>query len=145
MQNIQLLFCRRQVGIFDFTLSGEERRQMRIVEYAQTIGVELGHFLQRKGKTLRRLFRQAVNQIDIRRGKTNLTRVVEQGKDKRLILLAVNQPLNLFIEVLHAHAQPVEAFRSEMIQDIQFNFARIDFNRDLCIGVKIEMAAQQMH
>ena len=118
---------------------------MRIVEYAQTIGVKLGHFLQRKGKTLRRLFRQAVNQIDIRRGKTNFTRMVEQGKDKRLILLAVHQPLNLFIEILHAHAQPVKAFRSEMIQNIQFNFTRIDFNRDLCIGVKIEMAAQQLH
>jgi hypothetical protein len=32
-----------------------------------------------------------------------------------------------------------------MIQDIQLNFTRIDLNGDLCIGVKIEMAAQQIH
>jgi hypothetical protein len=38
--------------------------------------------------------------------------MVEQGKDKVFVLLAVHQTLNLFIEVLHAHAQAVEAFRA---------------------------------
>jgi hypothetical protein len=35
--------------------------------------------------------------------------MVEQIKDERFVLLAVNQTLNLFIEVLHAHTQAVEA------------------------------------
>ena len=45
LKNVQLLFCRRQIGVFDFALRSKERWQMRIVEYAQTIGVELRHFL----------------------------------------------------------------------------------------------------
>ena len=32
-----------------------------------------------------------------------------------------------------------------MIQDIEFDFARINLNGDLCIRVKIEMGTQQTH
>ncbi|WP_414016201.1 oxygen-independent coproporphyrinogen III oxidase, partial [Enterobacter ludwigii] len=50
LQNIQLLLGRRQVGIFDFALSGKQRRQMRIVKDAQAVRVEFGHAFQREGE-----------------------------------------------------------------------------------------------
>ena len=81
---------------------------MRIVKHAQAVRIELGDLLQGKGEALRRLLRQAVDEVDIGRGKTNLPRMVEQIKDERFVLLTVNQALNLFIEVLHAHTQAVE-------------------------------------
>jgi hypothetical protein len=69
LQDIQLLLGRRQIGIFDFALGGKERRQMRIVKDAQAVRVEFGHALQRKGEAFRRLLWQAVNQVNIGRGK----------------------------------------------------------------------------
>ena len=82
---------------------------MRVVKDAQTSGVQLRHAFQGKGETLRRLFRQAVNQVDVGGGKANLTRMVKQCKDELFILLAVNQTLHFFVEVLHAHAQAIKA------------------------------------
>ena len=85
---------------------------MRIVKDAQAVRVKLGHTLQREGEALWRLFWQAVNQVNIGRRKADFTRMIEQGKDKLFILLAVHQTLDLFVEILHAHAQTVEAFRA---------------------------------
>ncbi len=65
-------------------------------------------FAGSKGEALRRLLRQAVDEVDIGRGKTNLPRMVEQIKDERFVLLTVNQALNLFIEVLQPILQAVE-------------------------------------
>ena len=100
----------RQVSIFDFALGGKNSWQMRVVKDAQTVRVQFRHTLQGKGETLRRLFRQAVNQVNVGGGKANLTRMVKQCKDELFILLAVNQTLHFFVEVLHAHAQPIKAF-----------------------------------
>ncbi|VGQ07358.1 hypothetical protein SB00610_05256 [Klebsiella quasipneumoniae subsp. similipneumoniae] len=82
---------------------------MRVVKHAQAVRIELGDLLQGKGKALRRLFRQAVDEVDIGRGKSNLPRMTEQIKDERFVLFAVNKTLNLFIKVLHAHTQAVES------------------------------------
>lgn len=38
LQYVQLLLGGRQIRIFDFALSGEQRRQVRIVKDAQTVG-----------------------------------------------------------------------------------------------------------
>ena len=81
---------------------------MRVVKHAQAVRVELGDLLQGEGKALRRLLRQAVDEVDIGRSKSNLPRMAKQVKDERFVLLAVNQTLNLFIEVLHTHTQAVE-------------------------------------
>ena len=108
LQDLQLLLSGGQIGIFNLPLSGKERGQMRIVKHAQAVRIELGDLLQGKGEVLRRLLRQAINEADIGRGKTNLPRMVEQIKDERFVLLTVNQTLNLFIEVLYAHTQAVE-------------------------------------
>ena len=77
LQDIQLLLGRRQIGIFDFALGGKERRQMRVVKDAQAVRTEFSHALQRKGEALRRLLWQAVNQVNIGRRKTDVTRMVE--------------------------------------------------------------------
>ena len=37
-------------------------------------------------------------------------RGLKQCKDELFILLADNQTLHFFVEVLHAHAQPIKAF-----------------------------------
>lgn len=66
LQNVQLLLGGRQIRIFDFALSGEQRRQVRIVKDAQTVRVKLSHAFKRVGEALRRLLRQAVNQVYIR-------------------------------------------------------------------------------
>ena len=109
LEDLQLLFSGGQIGIFNFALCGKERGQMRVVKHAQAVRIELGDLLQGKGKALRRLFRQAVDEVDIGRGKSNLPRMTEQIKDERFVLFAVNQTLNLFIKVLHAHTQAVES------------------------------------
>ena len=67
LQDIQLLLRARQVGVFDFALGGEQVRHMRVVEHAEAIGIQLSHPLQRESEAFRRLFRQAVDQIDIGR------------------------------------------------------------------------------
>ena len=77
LQNIQFLLSRREIGIFDFALGSKQRRQVRIVNVAQTVRVEFSHALQREGEALRRLLWQAVNQVDIGRRKADITRVVE--------------------------------------------------------------------
>ncbi|MNT28277.1 hypothetical protein D3C72_1639550 [compost metagenome] len=118
---------------------------MRIVKDAQTIGIQLCHAFQREGEAFRRLFRQAVDQIDIGRGKTDFARVVQQRKNKFLILLAIDQALNLFVKVLHAHAQAIKALGSQVIEYIQLDFTRIDFNRDFSIGLKTEVGPQKIH
>ncbi len=71
--------------------------------------------------------------------------MVNQSKDKIFILLAVYQTLHFFIEVLHAHAQAVETFRPQVVEHIQFDFTRVNFNRDFRISVESKMAAQQTH
>ncbi len=50
LQDIQLLLRTRQVGIFDFALSGKERRQMRVVKDAQAVRIQLSHTFQGKGE-----------------------------------------------------------------------------------------------
>jgi len=50
---------------------------VRIVKDAQTVRVELSHAFKRVGEALRRLLRQAVNQVYIRSGKADLSRMVE--------------------------------------------------------------------
>ena len=109
LQDIEFLLRTRQVSIFDFALSSKNGRQMRVVKDTQTIGVQLRHAFQGKSETLRRLFRQAVNQVDVGGGKANLTRMVKQCQDEFFILLAVNQTLHFFVEVLHAHTQTIKA------------------------------------
>ena len=77
LQDIQLLLGRRQIGIFDFALGGKERRQVRVVKDAEAVRAEFSHALQRKGEAFRRLLWQAVNQVDVGRGKADVTCVVE--------------------------------------------------------------------
>ena len=110
LQDIEFLLRTRQVSIFDFALGGKNSWQMRVVKDAQTVRVQFRHAFQGKGETLRRLLRQAVNQVNVGGGKANFTRMVKQRKDELFILLAVNQTLHFFVEVLHAHAQAIKAF-----------------------------------
>ena len=65
LEDLQLLFSGGEIGIFNFALCGKERGQMRIVKHAQAVRIELGDLLQGKGEALRRLLRQAVDEVDI--------------------------------------------------------------------------------
>ena len=55
-----------KVGVFNLALSGKQRRQVRVVEDAQSVWIQLSNAFQGKGETFRRLFWQTINQIDIR-------------------------------------------------------------------------------
>ncbi|MNV37055.1 hypothetical protein D3C71_1285580 [compost metagenome] len=145
LQDIQLLLRRGQVSIFDFALGGKQRRQVRVVKNAQAVRIQLSHAFQSEGEAFRRLLREAVNQVDIRGSKSDFARVVQQRKNKFLILLAIDQALNLFVKVLHAHAQAIKALGSQVIEYIQLDFTRIDFNRDFSIGLKTEVGPQKIH
>lgn len=101
LQNIQLLLWAGQVSIFDFSCAAKQRWQVRIVKDTQAVGIELSHPLQGKGKAFRRLFWQTIDEVNVGRGKANLTRTINQCKDKLLVLLTVYRALNFFIEVLH--------------------------------------------
>ena len=76
LQNIQFLLRGRQISLFDFALGGKQRRQMRVVEYAQAIRVKFRHTLQRISEAFGRLFRQAVYQVDIGGSKADFARMV---------------------------------------------------------------------
>ncbi|MNE03826.1 hypothetical protein D3C80_963390 [compost metagenome] len=71
--------------------------------------------------------------------------MVQQSKNKIFILLAVNQTLNLFVEVLDPHTQTVEAFSPQVVEDVQFNFTRIDFDRNFGISIEPEVCPKQIH
>ncbi|MNZ89500.1 hypothetical protein D3C78_1084270 [compost metagenome] len=71
--------------------------------------------------------------------------MVQQSKNKIFILLAVNQTLNLFVEVLDTHTQTVKTFRPQVIKDVQLNFTRIDFDRNFGISIEPEVCPQQIH
>ena len=92
------------------------------------VGPQLHDLRQRAIKRLRRLARQAVDQIDIDGIKPQRTRRFHQSKDLFSRLHAVHCFLHFCVEILHTKAQPVEPQLCQQRQPACIDGARVHFN-----------------
>ena len=104
-----------------------------------TIGTHREHRVDRGGKRLARLQRQAVDEIDVDGRKPKPPRVVEEGLRHFDRLDTVDGRLHGRREVLHAHRQTVEAEIAQQVELFERRHARVDFDGRLAVGVDVEV------
>ena len=109
---------------------------MRVAEHGHAVGRERQHLVDRRLKCLGGLVRQAVNQIHAQAFKSQFARRQDQVARHFVRLHAVNRLLHLRLEILNAHAEPVESETPQRFQMRAAGHARIDFDSDL--GVRRE-------
>ena len=102
------------------------------------------HLVERSGEGLRRLQRQPVDQVDVDAVETALAAVVEEIFGLLVALVAVHDGLDLGREVLHTHAQPVEAHVAQRVDVRVRGHARIDLDRHLGFGQDLEAIAHRL-
>jgi hypothetical protein len=96
-------------------------------------GTRACHGFQRVRESVQRLFRQAVDQVEVDRAETRRARRVDQGDRLVHALDAVDRALHGGIEVLHAEADAVETEPREPGHVVGIGMARIDLDAELAL------------
>ena len=141
----QLVGALGQVLGRDAPLRLEALGQVGIGIERDTVGPQRIDLGQRALEGLGRLLGQAVDQVHVDGGKAQLPCRCHQREHLLGRLHAVHGDLHLFVEVLHAEAQAVEAQLLEHGQAFDADGARIDLDGVFAARLQLEMLAQQGH
>ncbi|MNL23526.1 hypothetical protein D3C87_1449200 [compost metagenome] len=128
LEHLQFLRRRRQFVAVDAPLGHEAFRQVRIVEHRQPVGLQRDDFVDRVRESVGRLFRQAVDQVNVDRAKLQGAGGVDHRAGLFQALQAIHRPLHRRIEVLQADADPIEAQFTEQAHGRPIGFARVDLD-----------------
>jgi len=118
---------------------------MHIGIQRNTIGSQRLHLSQRALKRLRRLQRQAVNNVDIDGVDSGPAGGIHEGKDLSCFLNAMYRLLYRCIKILHTQIQAVKAHVSQRGKSIGIDDPRIKLNRVFAALRKIKVAAKHAH
>ena len=96
----------------DASLRLEQRWDVSVIVYGDTVRIGGDHALERVLETQERLFRQAIDQIDVNRAESILACRSNGVPRLRFVLHAMDRALHFEIEVLHAKTH---ALRTELM------------------------------
>src|SRR5262249_13740831 len=116
---------------------------MCIAEQRDAIRIQTQDLVHGLGKGRRRLIRQSVNQVDVDAVKSQLPRGINNPLGHLIGLDTVNGLLHLRLEVLNAHAQPVEAKPAKGLEVSPRCDAGIDLDANLRIRTKRKVLARK--
>ena len=106
-------------------------RDVGVGVHREPVGAEREDLVDAVGEPLERLAREAVDQVEVQR----LVAELAGGVDERLRHLegldAVDELLDLRVEVLHPHRDPVPAVAAEDGEVLGRRHPRVDLDRDL--------------
>ncbi len=109
------------------------------------VRAQRSHLLDGARQRIRRLQRQAVDQVGVDRFEADLARGLHQLRNLLVRLDAMHGLLDERVEVLHAEAQTVEAERCQMREPLPAHGARVDLDRNFGSLQKGECASQRAH
>jgi len=118
-----------------------------IAEHREPVRRHLDHRLQRLRKALRRLVRQAVDQVQVNRTEADAPRLIEHGFGHGPGLDAVDRFLNLRVYILYPQADPVKAEVPKGWQGILIHFPRVNLHTviPLLTGLQVEQLPVTRH
>ena len=117
-----------------------EPRDVRIVEDGNAVGAVLDHAPDGLPERRRRLERQPIDEVEVDALKPELACPAVDLRRHGFGLDAVDRLLDPDVEVLDAHAHPVEAGLAEGDEMLPVQFARIDLDADFSLAVDVEQA-----
>ena len=109
LQHFQFRFRRRQNFFLENFLRWLDPRNVRVAEHGEAVGLHFQNGVERFVERLRRLERQAVNQIQIDRAEAEFAHPVHRLLRHLARLDAMDRLLHFRIKILHAHRGAVEA------------------------------------
>src|SRR2546423_4109472 len=115
---------------------------MRVAEQRDTIRRELQNLLDGMGKTIGRLIREPVDEVDIDAVKAQFACTEKQVACQLERLKPMNGFLHFGMKILNAHAEPVEAEATQSFEVVSRGHARIHFDADFRVGSEMEMLAR---
>ena len=124
----------RKISFLDQFLVGFQPGNVRIIENGDTFRLQRDDASHCCGKSLKRLERKPVNEIEIDARKTALPGPLIDLRGHRLRLDPVHRLLYFRIEVLHPHAHPVESGVTQRFDMFAAELPGIDFHADLRVG-----------
>ena len=120
-------------------LRGLDPRHVRVAEHRQPVGLHFQHDIERFVERLRRLVRQAVNQVEVDRAVTQFAHPIHRLLRHFARLDAVNGLLHLRVEILHAHRGAVETDFAQRDHVLAREPARVHFHAGFDVRRKREM------
>ena len=118
-----------------------EPRDVSVAEERDTVRTEPDNLIHGVGEAVRRLVRQAVNQIHVDALETETARAEEQVARHFVGLQAMHRFLHVGVKILDAHAEAVEAELAEGFKMCARCDAWIDFDADFTIRCEVKAFA----
>ena len=109
-------------------------RHVRVAEHGEPVGLHLQHGVERFVERLRRLVRQAVDEVEVDRAVAQLAHPIHRLLRHLARLDAVDGLLHLRIEILHAHRGAVEADFAQRDHVVAREPARVHLHAGFDVG-----------
>ena len=136
----ELHLGRGQLLLGELTLVTLEPRHVRVAVERDAVRPQSRHETEGLGKTLGGLERQPIDQVEVGGLEAEPPRVLEKLLRHLVRLVATDRLLDVGVEVLHAHREPIEAEVAQRLEVLDGGHPRVDFDRHLRIVLELEVS-----